>query len=246
MNLPDIVDRIGDIADLDDELQELLPYVQTCAKVYRWIRRKRIAHFLRSLDSTLTHRDEAARKKFEAYVFSDAGQELLAEYSDTVLLTASRISQSALALLYADIDDVEFSVPFKRLAGTALRGCSDQLVELFIQLVELPLDERQELPYPVRFLRRGDLGRFISLQTLVSTEEEAVVFTNDLISRGLLMPDHAGGRVGGDEGQWSFVFGVSSITKTFHKLLKRGKEMLQGSSQQPAGVDPASRGIEQP
>jgi hypothetical protein len=78
MNLPDIVDKIGDIADLDDELQEVLPYVQTCAKAYRWIRKKRIVHFLRSLDKALSESDDRARKTFEKYVFSDQGQELLA------------------------------------------------------------------------------------------------------------------------------------------------------------------------
>jgi len=237
MDLPDIVDKIGDIADLDDELQELLPYVKTCAKAYRWIRKKRIIHFLRSLNSTLVTLDEQARKKFKTYVFSDAGQELLADYSDTVLLTASRISQSALALLFSDTENDQFSEPFKRLASTSLRGCSDQLVEFFIQLLELPLEERREVPYRVRFIHRGDLGRFSSLQALAATEEETVVLTNDLIRRGVLMPDHTGMRFGGEGGDWSFVFGVSNDTETFLRLLKRAKGIIEECSQQETGGD---------
>lgn len=236
MNLPDIVDRIGDIADLDDELQEVLPYVQTCAKAYRWIRKKRIVHFLRSLDSALSGTDEREREKFEKYVFSDPGQELLADYSDTVLLTSSRIAQSALALLFADVDNAKYSEAFKRMATTSLRGCSDQLVHLFVHLLELPFEQRNEAPYAVRFIDPADLDRFSVLHCLAATNEEAIIFTNDLIRRGMLMPDHAGGRLGGDEGDWSFVFGISNDSMTFLTLLKRAEAMLDnGSKQTPAG-----------
>ncbi len=237
MNLPDVMDKIGGLADLDDELQELLPYVQTCIKAYRWIRKKRIVHFLRTLNHALTQWDEKARKKFEEYVFSNIGQELLADYSDTVLLTASRISQSALALLYADIEHLEFAASFKKLASTSLRGCSDQLVELFIQLIELPLEEREEVPYPVRFIKRGDLGRFTSLQSYVETEEEVIVLTNDLIQRGILLPDHTSGRFSDREGNWFFVFGISTTTTTFLRLLKKARGMLEEDSQPSSTPD---------
>lgn len=227
-----LVDMMGELADLNDEVQDLVPYVRACAKAYQLIRKRRIVHFLRSLDRALAMRDEKVRRKFEESVLSDVGCQLLADYCDTVLLTSSRIAQSALALLFADAADAEFSPQLKQRAIAAFRDCSDPLVELFIQLVELPLSERQELPYTIRFFERRDRDRFPSLQSLAGSDEDAAVRVCDLIRRGLLMPDPAGARFGGGGDEWSIAFGISHETRVFHRLLIDAREMLAMSDRE--------------
>jgi len=222
MRLQDLIERIDDVTELDNEIQDLLPYVKVIAKAYRWIRKKRIIQFLKTLDRVSSF-DESFQKRFQEYVLSRTGQELLADYADAVLLTNSKISQSAFALLFADIDCSQYKASFKQMACYSLRGCSDLHAEFFLQLMELPLNERCEVPYATRFIKPNVLEEYTSLQSILTTVDEAIVLVNDLIRRGMLMPDHAGARLTNGNGDWSIVFGVTSTTVMYFELLKKAK-----------------------
>jgi hypothetical protein len=152
MDSYEIIEKVDDLLEMDDEIQELLPYVRQCIKAYRWIRKKRMMRLLRTLDAQANEWSETKQKRFGRYVQSKEGQELLAEYSDTVLMTSSKIAHAALAFLYSDTENEEYSPRFKTLACSALRGCTDNLVDIFLLLISLPLHQRDENPYPMRFV----------------------------------------------------------------------------------------------
>lgn len=227
MDVEQLMNKIDDITSIDDDIQELIPYVQQCAKAYKWVRKKRLLRFLRTLDTQVGAWSEKDRDKFGKFVDSEIGQQLLADYSDTVLLTSSRIAQAALALLFADINNKNYTLRFKQFCCSALKGCSDQLIELFILLMELPLTRHDSNPYPVRFVKMQDEQAQPQLFVLVDSPADLFSSVNDLIQRGLLMPDHSSGRLGGEG--WSCIFGVAEGSKNYLRLLSEAKKACQDS-----------------
>lgn len=224
MDSIDAIEGLGDLVRLPSGLEKLPQLVRHCTNAYLYIRRTRIIRFLRSLDQLLLDWDANKRELFEKHVSSPLGQEILAEYSDTVLLTGSRIVHATLAILYADIKDTEYSPFFKRLAVTALQGCNDHTLEVFLLLLDLPLMEKLQGPYPLRYLKSEDIARSSKLLQAADSEEQLLVIIMELERRGILLLDHVSTRWLGSDAL--HVMGIGQTTVAFAELFRKSNALL--------------------
>jgi len=223
MKIDDIENAVDIISDGVGEISEVTPYVKQAVTAYKWVRKKRISIFLKSLDLSVQKLDKIDKQKFEKYITSDIGKEFLSEYSDTVLTTSSDIANSALGILYSDCDNKIYPEDIKRIACYALKGATDFLLEAFIELCKIePKDS--EGPYPVCMLTQEEFEKCTDLKRILASAEDSFACVNDLIKRSLFLPDHSTGRWGG--GTWVCNFGKTEISLEIRDLLQKAKEYL--------------------
>ena len=226
-----------DIDDVSDILTKL-PYFKHVVSALQWARRKRIKTFLYGLDGAKSELSEADRARFEAFINSDAGRELLAEYADAAVRARSETAIAAFALLYSDPTDSLFDRDFKASAALALDGISERVIDAFIVL----MSEREALPktpdrgpYPV-FVLRDTPGTMPDALCRWSTRgNEWLAAIHDLVAREILRPDASAGMRLGDENQtWCCYFGVDRTSEAFAALLMQARRYLRGNMNHPS------------
>lgn len=205
------------------EISEATPYVKQAVAAYKWVRKKRISTFIRSLDISSKEFSDKEQEKFAKYIADDYGQELLAEYSDTVLNTTSNIANSALGILYSDFGNAIYPEDIKQLVCYGLKGSTDHLLTVFILLCNIePKDTKG--PYPVCLLTKEEYEGYTALTATLSVPEDSFACVNDLIRRGLLLPDHSTNRYGGKA--WYCNFGITQKTLAIRDLLVKAKKLI--------------------
>ena len=223
MDKETITKYVAELPDEFDELGKLVPYAKHVLTAYKFIRKKRFVLFLKAINAAEDELGEKERQRFAKYVNSNLGKELLSEYADTVLRTSSLTAIAALGILYADIRDSKYTPDFKRLACLAIQGSTDKLVDVFIALCSVA-PESTGGPYPVRSISQDIMGSNNELCRLIGTAEDAFAFVNELIRRGMFLPDHAPSRVGG--GKWFVNFGCTDISHSLRDLMLKAKAFL--------------------
>jgi len=217
------------LVDNDIKALEVIPYLKDAFSLIKWVKCKRLERFLRTLSKAGENFDAKKRQKFKKVIESEKGIEILADYADTVLRTSSKIGISALALLYSDFESERYSEAFKAKACLALHGISDDLIAVFLAVASLPEIEppetgfkfcRNDGPYPVYFLERELEAELRRVESKVYDYENLIASVNELIRRGLLLPDYAVGRFGGPP----MPFGLGETTHIFKKLLSSAKK----------------------
>jgi hypothetical protein len=211
-------------------------------RAYQWVQQTRVSRFLRSIGHAEGELTDEQRAKLHVWVETDAGQELLADYAQTVLRTNSQVATVALGLLYGDPDADTYSPRFRRLACEVLDGISDDLVELFLVLAGAAKELLDEAARSGNVgWGGGELGTFsqaipyrtlsIKLQAVeersaLSTAEIAIGLAH-LTTRGLFPP--ALGALNavvtaGQMGQLNFA--VADDTFVFFQLLTRARSVV--------------------
>tara|TARA_B100000700_G_C15003727_1_gene837536 strand:+ start:149 stop:664 length:516 start_codon:yes stop_codon:yes gene_type:complete len=154
---------------------------------------------------------------------TEDGQELLAEYADTITKTSSNRARMAIALLYCDDTEFSFDESEKITFISAMNGINDDFIDFFIKVTELPVQEKNS-PYPRAAIHNQTINNFGGGKW----DEEAVfVYTNDLIRARLLLPDpKAHGTVSGDGKGWAVWFGVTNRSKKFAAILRKAGSLL--------------------
>ncbi len=230
MDMNGIELRLTEVTDLADDLKDVVPYVRSIAAAYTLVRKKRIIRFLKSIHKESNAWDAGKKKKFEAYIQSDVGTEILSDYADSVLLTNATLAHACLALLYADFEGDQYTQTLKLHIVSALRGCSNQYLRVFVHLLKIDLSPQKDPPYGVRLITDGILTRAPQLGAFVGDETELLTVVDDLSRRGLLLPDHAGGRAGATKPHWFYPFGVSRLTVEYLALIGQAETLLADSA----------------
>ncbi|HLF37376.1 MAG TPA: hypothetical protein VI520_05525 [Anaerolineales bacterium] len=220
---------LGDLADEAGELAEVAPYLKYVVGAYRWYRSFRARQFLRSLSSATQSFTSEQRQKFEQVIKSDIGSELLADYAEKVLRTSSRTAIAALALLYADVDDVTYSREFKRATMIALEGISEDRIDAFVELSQvdefIPDKNLPNVPYPVAVANDKLIAALSpEARELLESPELRITIISDLIRRGLLMPDFASARLG--DGGVGMTFGITQQTARLRSVILHARQLL--------------------
>jgi hypothetical protein len=172
--------------------------------------------FLKSIDFSTKPLFQAEKDKFDKYVNSKIGRELLAEYSDTVLRTSSEVAIVALGILYANTESEFYNFEFKRIACRAMEGETDILLEGFIFLCELdPKPEKG--PYLLHLLTQEFIESNPQAKEIIGSAEDAFALVDHLIRKGMLLPDHVSSRIGGDK--WFINYGVTDISIKIKDLI---------------------------
>jgi hypothetical protein len=220
--------EVQDIVDDAADLGEIVPYLKHALAAYQFVRRQRVKWFLRSLKNATDELSPKKKEAFDRMINSTAGAEVLADYTDKVVRTSSKTASAALAILYADVDDKLYSPEFKLSAAIALEGISEEAIDSFLLLSDVkifvPSENQPEAPYPVVIANDkliSDLNE--SLQILID-KETRVALIQDLINRGLFLPDYGGARLG--DGGVGITFGIGEISKRFLILLSKARSFL--------------------
>ena len=229
MDINGIELRLTEITDLADDLKDVVPYVRMAAAAYTLVRKQRIIRFLKSIHTKSNAWDAGKKKKFEKYIQSDVGTEILSDYADSVLLTNATLAHACLALLYSDFEGHQYTQSLKLHAVSALRGCSNQSLLVFVHLLSMDLSPQNDPPYEVRLITDGILTREPHLGAFVGDETELLTVVDDLSRRGLFLPDHAGARAGATKPHWFYPLGVSSLTVEYLALIGQAETLLTDS-----------------
>jgi hypothetical protein len=225
MDLTKLPDQLSEIDDELKDLSELVPYAKHILKAYKWAKKRRMIHFLKTLNQEIHSWDEKQKDKFKKHIQSDEGAGLLSEYSDTVLNTSSLIGISALALLYGDIESKIYDPAFKLKACYAIEGASDEIIGIFLLLLSLPIRTRKEQPYNMHFIEEKDINDSHELSELVGQPENIFGIVHDLIRRGMLLPDHTPNRISNET--WRCIYGSAATSQNFKNLFVRAKEAIK-------------------
>jgi hypothetical protein len=224
-----IEESVHEVAEEYGEIAKIVPYGKQLIKAYRWTKTHRIKRFLRSLDLATEEITEKRKRKFNKYIESEEGKELLSEYTDTVLRTSSKTATAALAILYADVDDEEYTKEFKVSACLGLMGITETLIDIFAELINVSMQSPpiSDGPYSVYSFKPPVLTLNPVLRRLISNPGMGINAIQDLIGRGLLLPDHIATRIVGEG--WQCYYGVSQETFRFYKLLQRAQGYIEQS-----------------
>ena len=252
----EIARRVSALLARSDELAELASDVFDGHSGYRMIRgamlgvqRIRLSTFLAALETGESELGETEKQRFRGYVGSELAQELLLDYSQTVIRTSSRVAIAALGLLFPDQIDERYPPRFRRLACEVLEGISDDDVDAFLALADLAdafiLEVRRQAPgvelpkfTPVvggMVRGRGDgKGPYVVIgaegekaaDRLGLTPAQAYAACERLQTRSLLLRDF----VDGGWGSSSYLtFGLADDHERFRGLLGRARDLVAGN-----------------
>jgi hypothetical protein len=166
------------------------------------------------------------RQKFDDLVRSDLGRELLADYADAAIRSRSDTAVAALAILFGDSDNERFDTHFKGAAARALEGVDERMLTAFLVLManvkELP--RVPDEAYLTVALRNSVVESNVALKRWSSDGSEWVSAVQDLVSRGLLLPDvQAGMRLGDENQTWCSYFVVGGSSEAYARLLAEAR-----------------------
>jgi hypothetical protein len=118
----------------DDLVNSLLPVGSTALRIFRlgWaavkkVQRKRLTMFLEDIGRFSDEMTESERERFEAYVTSEDGQELLVDLADRAVRTRSQTAIAALAILFANPLTEDFDEVFVERHRTGLKQSPTKL-----------------------------------------------------------------------------------------------------------------------
>ncbi|MCK4818429.1 hypothetical protein KA005_21845, partial [bacterium] len=207
-----------------DGFFKAVPYAKHAISAYKWYRNRRIALFFKSIDAASDSLPQKDKEKFEEYINSKPGREILAEYTDSILRTSSDTGIAALGILYADVNNEIYTHDFKRIACRAFEGATDALIDGFILLCSLEI-KPEEGPYPLCHLTKGQFESGQRFEEKIGTAEDVFALINELVRRGMLLPDHVPSRISGE--QWFINYGVTEVSLKLKELIMKAKSYLE-------------------
>ena len=235
------VQRVVGAAKVVKRELEQLPWLGELVAAVQGTKKLRLHYLLRSIAFRQEQLGDEQRDDFKRYIGSEAGQELLTDYAETTVRTSSRTAIAALGILYAHHDDGRFSPGFRRNACEALDRISDDAVRLFLDLLKIA----REIPNQPQRILQGDeyvtdagiwhgagnaQGVSLVIQPLwarLGLDPWTIRSrTNQLIARGLLLPD-AGTRIDAQD-YLTFAFGAESVL--FEEVLTRAGAVIGAES----------------
>lgn len=226
------LERTADKLDEFGGLLNAIPYAEQVLFAVRWARIRRIRAFLRGLNGSVSTLSEEKKRTFDHFVRSELGRELLADYADAAIRSRSETAVAALAILFGDADNERFAQAFRAAAARALDGVDERTVSAFLLIMEnvKGLPRIPDETYPTIALRDSVLESSASLAQWSKDGPEWVVAVQDLVSRGLLLPDVQSGMRFGDESQtWCAYFVVGKGSEDYVRLLIEARALVGAS-----------------
>jgi hypothetical protein len=192
--------------------------------------RRRMDTFLRVLDAR-TGASGDQRRRLAAVLSSEVGEDLLADFAETIIRTPCPTVASAFALLYADFEHAIYPLSFKRGACQALRGVTDVQIEIFLELSAQPQfrdrERKTDDPYDMHFVSQVTLANS-RIAAIEPDRGSQITVTLDLVQRGLLAPEPGAGIIGDENTHGPY--GISNRTLQYRGLLLTAKEQMNRSS----------------
>ncbi|ENP0827545.1 hypothetical protein ACCI36_004777 [Vibrio parahaemolyticus] len=189
---------------------------------YQNRQRKRVETFMKCVELRYSHMSLADQTVLNEYITSDTGQNILAEFADSITQTSSKTVQMALALLYCKDTEHEFSDSERRVFISAMIGMTDDLLNFFLEVTTLEL--QATIPYRRAGIHSDNIEKF-SQQGW--NEEVVYVYINDLIRTHLLLPNPVTSFGWHNPDKWGLWFGITTRTLKMARLLKKAKVLVE-------------------
>ncbi|MGI9950648.1 hypothetical protein [Vibrio hyugaensis] len=188
---------------------------------YQSRQRKRVETFMKYVELRYSHMTPDDQKVLNQYINSDIGQDILAEFADSITQTSSKTVQMALALLYCKDTEHDFSDSERKVFVSAMIGMTDDLTNFFLEVTRLKV--QPSVPYKRAGIHSDNVEHFLQH----GWDEEAVfVYINDLIRTHLLLPDPVTSFGYHDPDKWGLWFGVTARTLKMAGLLSKAKALV--------------------
>lgn len=194
----------------------------TLKDAYQFRQNQRVDSFFKCVELRYEYMTHEQQQELNKTISSESGQDILASYVDAITQTSCERVRMAVALLYCQDSDFDFTQADQRAFVSGVGGITGHLVDFLLLAV------RQECipghyPYSRHIIQQAQLGN-LSIEGLDG--ETIYVYINDLVRRGLLLPEPAVGILG-DEGNWFIGFGTSEKVQKFARLLAKSGELLR-------------------
>ena len=192
---------------------------------YKSVQTDRLIEFFRFVDLRLETMSDDLREEFNNNLESATGQQLLADYANTITKTSSPRARMVIALLYCNDSEFRLDDSEKATLVSAIRDLSDDIIDFFL-IVTTDLDGIKEgYPYP----RMGITDQnFASIKRKAWDEETVFVYIDQLIRLRLLLHDPASvTAVAGKAEGWAVWFGCTSRSIKFASFIRKAKLLCE-------------------
>ncbi|WP_396622966.1 hypothetical protein [Marinobacter sp. W-8] len=184
----------------------------------------KIGQFLKAVDYCYERMSVDNSIKIQEFVNEEKTREFLEEYARAIINTPSTITLKALAILYSDYNNYDFSHNLKIRFVNCINGLDDLKVNLFIKLSKIKTVRR----LPVCDIISVYNENFEQLDLGVEIDE-LLAYSEDFLRRGLILrdpriePDAKFYRPQNED--WSIVFGLSATQRRYASLLEFAKNL---------------------
>ena len=186
----------------------------------------RVKQFLYTIDSEIEYLSIEKQTKLNEFLHSKSAQKVLADYASAITSTSSEIGLRALALIFINDRQFDFSENEKVRFISCINGIDDLKVNLFIKLASLTKLEFKTA-YPIYVINNKNFEN-LSLDVNV---DELFAYSEDFINRGLLLRDpRSRGGVNfcyPKASDWSIYFGISPTLQRFASVLRKAKLLAE-------------------
>lgn len=184
----------------------------------------KISQFLKAVDYCYDRMSVDNSIRIQEFVNEEKTREFLEEYARAIINTPSTITLKALAILYSDYNNYDFSHNLKIRFVNCINGLDDLKVNLFIKLSKI----KTVRSLPVCDIISVYNENFEQLDLGVEIDE-LLAYTEDFLRRGLILrdpriePDAKFYRPQNED--WSIVFGLSATQRRYASLLEFAKNL---------------------
>lgn len=190
--------------------------------------KKRVDSFLECIDLSYDRITGKNFNKFEKYINSEEGKEILASFVEAVCKTSCRRAHMALAMIYCKDPDISLDYIATKILIKALDSIDDETIDFFIKSIDDAEYAAKNIETSRCVIHENNFRKF----NLHDWGQAGVnVFINELINKRLLVPDPTPNAMGSTEhGTWSVCYGVSPMSLKFKKVFVKAQELIDSFS----------------
>ena len=195
---------------------------QICMSVYKRVWNQRFQFFLDEIGKFSDEMTEADRLRFEAYINSEDGQELLVDLADHAVRSRNRVAIAALAILLANPVNESFDENFRVEAPHRIEAIPDRSV---VTLLAVCAFQRADPDRTVVLLSNIVVANASGLNELGYSASVWLEVLEDLLARQILGSDTSYADLG-EGAVWSKVVRVTEKTQLYERLFVRARKAL--------------------
>jgi hypothetical protein len=190
---------------------------------YKTRQHERVDSFFKHIEMRYEFMTADQRVKISESIQSPEGQEILAQFADAITQTSSERVRMAIALLYCNDPDFQFSEFDTRIFINGVTGITDHVLDFFIESINRPILNGGS-PYNRHSISENSLPNINNIDV-----EIVYSYINELIGRRLLLPDPIT-NVFGDINGWSVTYGSSSKSSRMVSLLVKAETLIDSKN----------------
>ncbi|HHF3121838.1 TPA: hypothetical protein ACVO1K_004451 [Vibrio diabolicus] len=194
----------------------------TLKDAYQFRQKQRVDSFFKCVELRYEHMTVEQQVELNKNINSEDGRNILAGYVDAITQTSCERVRMAVALLYCQDSDFAFTVAEQRAFISGVGGITDHLVDFLLCAVRHEVSPGH-YPYNRHIIRQAQVDG-LGLDDLDG--ETIYAYVNDLVRRGLLLPEPAVGVLASKD-SWFIGYGTSEKIQKFAQLLEKSGELLR-------------------